>query len=62
MQHIENIARQLYDAHGVVTGYKSYEGAAMPHWEELPSNVQAAWTAAAEKAWELLSTEVVAPS
>ena len=43
----EDLARRAYEAYGVVTGGKNYQGNPMPAWEDLGDKIQQAWRAAA---------------
>lgn len=49
---LETIAQRAYEAYGMATGGKNYQGLPMPEWQNLPETVQLAWRAAVTCALE----------
>lgn len=40
------LAQTGYEAYGAKAGWKAYNGAAMPQWDELPEHVREKWRVA----------------
>jgi len=49
-------ARIAYTAYGKVTDFKNFQGNPMPAFDDLPEQIQEAWTAAAGVIWDLATT------
>lgn len=48
MDHAERIglAKTAYEAYGISTGGKNYQGLPMPSWDDLGEPIRTAWVAA----------------
>lgn len=42
------LAKGAYNAYGMVTEYKNYQGLPMPEWDSLSDKIKEAWVAAAK--------------
>jgi len=45
---MSELAKAAYTAYGESTGWKNFQGAPMPAWEELPEAIRTAWRAATD--------------
>ena len=44
----DELARIAYEAYGLTTDHKNYQGLPMPAWEDLGEAIQLAWINAAD--------------
>ena len=58
-KHIR-LAKDMYEAYGLATHYKNFQGNPMPTWNDLPDGIQNAWVEAGKKARLELLKEAMA--
>jgi hypothetical protein len=46
-KNIERVAKAAFEAYGLSTGGKTWDGKDIPQWEFIGEKIQAAWRAAA---------------
>ena len=61
-ENLADAARDAYEAYGNDTDWKSFQGARMPAWRELPPKIQHAWGASVRrilaKAYRIMANDL----